>query len=269
MDWATIEKSKGVYDFSGLDAALDVVGAKGMVLMLQFMERTFKTGCAGNFVPSYVPRERSAWKASVCHAKIWETATADDMIRVLKAIALRYKNDSRFLGISLEETAMKPRSFVSRPDLRLVQYDQLKRVARAVKSVAPPLLMHQHLNWPYNGTISHFYRIADNHVALAGGGGSVGWPDTVVANQYSWEWYNIGRDYRSRLVVMPHAQATFLGTSLAEHDKIYKMLNDDIKAHMIVWSTWHSVMGGDYFTKVVIPTVNKYNGTVSNRTCPF
>jgi hypothetical protein len=268
MDWATIEKSKGVYDFSGLDAALDVVGAKGMVLMLQFMERTFKTGCAGNFVPSYVPRERSAWKASVCHAKIWETATADDLSRVLKAIALRYKNDSRFLGISLDETSMRPASFVSRPDLQLVEYDQLKRVARSVKSVAPQLLMHQHLNWPYMNNISHFNRFADSYVAL-GGGGSIGWPDTTLANQYKWGWYQVARDYRQKLVIMPHVQTNQIGTTLAEHDKIYTMLNDDIKAHMIVWDNWHREMGVSYFTQVVIPTVNKYNGKVSNTTCPF
>jgi hypothetical protein len=269
MNWGTIEKSKGVYDFSQLDAALAAVGAKGMVLMLQFMDRTFQTGCNSNFLPSYVARERKATSASTCYAKIWETATADDMTRVLKAIAVKYKNDSRFLGISLEETAMRPTSFVSRADLLLVVYDQVKRVARAVKSVAPQLLVHQHLNWPYQANITHFNKIADNHVALAGAGGSVGWPDTLVANQYNWNWYNIGRSYRGKLVVMPHVQPTFIGTSLAEHDKIYRMLNDDIKAHMIVWNHWHSAMGGDYFTKVVIPTVNKYNGTVSNRTCPF
>ena len=268
MNWGTIEKSKGVYDFSQLDAALAAVGAKGMVLMLQFEDRTFHTGCASNFVPSYVPKEKSATKATACYAKIWETATADDMIRVVKAIALKYKNDSRFLGISLEETSMRPTSFVSRPDLVLVVYDQLKRVARAVKSVAPQLLMHQHLNWPYQQNISHFYRFADSQVAL-GGGGTVGWPDTLVANQYKWSWYQIARDYRYKLAIMPHVQATFVGTGLAEHDQIYRMLNDDIKAHMIVWGSWHSAMGGSYFTKVVIPTVNKYNGTVSNRTCPF
>jgi hypothetical protein len=219
-------------------------------------------------VTSYVPREKSAVLANGCHANIWETATVDDMIRVLKAIALRYKNDSRFLGISLPETSMRPSSFVSRPDLQLVEYDQLKRAARAVKLVAPQLLMHQHLNWPYQSNITHFNRIADNHVAL-GGGGSIGWPDTVVANQYKWGWYQVGRDYKQKLVVMPHVQASQIGTTLAEHDKIYKMLNDDIKAHMIVWDNWHSAMGSSYLTQVVIPTVNKYNGKVSNTTCPF
>jgi hypothetical protein len=268
MNWSTIEKTEGVYDFRPLDDALAAVGAKGASLMLQFQERTFHGGCGSGFVPTYVAKEKSATNANGCYSKIWETATADDMIRVLKAIALRYKNDSRFLGISLPETSMRPTSFVSRPDLQLAEYDQLKRIARAVKSVAPELLMHQHLNWPYQSNITHFNRIADNHVAL-GGGGSIGWPDTIVANQYNWNWYNVGRNYRSKLAVAPHVQTTFLGTSLAEHDKIYKMLNDDIKAHMIIWDSWHETMGGRYFTQVVIPTVNKYNGAVSNRTCPF
>ena len=60
------------------------------------------------------------------------------MTRVLQQVALRYKNNPNFLG-SLGRDPIKPTSFVTNPNLALAQYDQLKRVARAVKSVAPAL----------------------------------------------------------------------------------------------------------------------------------
>jgi hypothetical protein len=172
------------------------------------------------------------------------------------------------MGISISETSILPVSFDANRDLVLKLYDQLKRMARELKSVAPAMIIHQKLNWPRQGNLTHFNQIADTHVGL-GGGGSVGWPDTSVPNQYNWNWYNIGRNYRGKLAVMPQVQTAGIGTSLGEHDKIYRMLNDDIRAQMMVWGTWHKAMSDSYFSKVIIPTVNKYNGAVSNRACPF
>jgi hypothetical protein len=269
MNWGTIEKSKGVYDFGPLDAALAQARAKGKYFMLEFRDRTFHWGCNSNFVPSYVPREKSATLPNTCYAKIWETATSSDRIRVLKAVATRYKNDRAFMGIALPESSINPTSFVINPDqVALAHYEQLKRTARELNAVAPSQIIHQKLNWPRGGNINHFTQIADTHVGL-GGGGSVGWPDTSVPNQYNWNWYNIGRNYRYRIAIMPQVQTSGISSSLAEHDRIYRMLNDDIRAHMIVWGTWHKDMSDSYFSKVIIPTVNKYNGAVSNRSCPF
>jgi hypothetical protein len=268
MNWGSIEKSKGVFDFGPLDAALAQARAKGKRLMLQFKDRTYSSGCNSSFVPSYVARDRGANSANECYAKTWESATATEMIRVLKQIATRYKNDQTFMGISLDETSILPTSFAANRDLALALYEQLKRISREVGAVAPSLIFHQNMNWPRSGNLTHFNQIADTLVGLSGGS-SVGWPDTSVPNQYNWNWYNIGRNYRSKLAVMPHVQTSGIGTSLTEHDKIYRMLNDDIKAHMMVWGTWHRDMSDSYFSKVIIPTVNKYNGAVSNRTCPF
>jgi hypothetical protein len=268
INWGSIEKSKGVFDFGPLDAALAQARAKGKLLMVEMKDRTYSSGCSSSFVPSYVARDRGADSASACFAKTWESATATEMIRVLKQIATRYKNDPAFMGIAIPETSILPASFAANRDLVLNLYEQVKRMAREVKSVAPAMIIHQKLNWPRQGNLTHFTQIADTHVGL-GGGGSVGWPDTSVPNQYNWNWYNIGRNYRSKLAVMPQVQTAHISTSLAEHDKIYRMLNDDIRAQMIVWSSWHKAMSDSYFSKVIIPTVNKYNGAVSNRTCPF
>ena len=268
MTWGMLEKSRGVYDFTRLDAAVAQAKAKGKYLILKFEERTFWTGCNSTFLPSYVLREKHATSSSTCYAKIWETATANDMIRVLQQVAKRYQYNTTFLGISLDETSILPVSFNANRDLAYTLYEQLKRTAKAVHSVAPALLFDQQLNWPRSGLISSFNRIADNAVAM-GGGGAIGWPDTSVANQYVWNWYQVGRNYRYKLVVMPHVQTYYVGTTLAEHDKIYNMLNNDIQAHMMVWAIWHKNLGDAYFTNVVIPTVNKYGGAVKNKVCPF
>jgi hypothetical protein len=270
MPWGMLEKSKGVYDFSRLDAALAQVRAKNKYLVLRFMDRTFWTGCSSTFVPSYVPKEKSAnaSEPNTCYSKIWETTTADNMIRVLQQVVSRYKNEPAFLGITMEETSMLPTSFAANRDMAYTLYEQLKRTARSVHAVAPALIFNQGLNWPRSGIITPFYKIADNLVAM-GGGGAVGWPDTSLANQYVWNWYDVGRDYRSKLLVMADVQTSFIGTSLTEHDNIYKMLNNDIQSHMMVWAIWHRNLGDAYFTSVVIPTVNKYNGAVKNTVCPF
>jgi hypothetical protein len=257
-----------VFDFGPLDAALAQAQAKGKYFMLEFKDRTYTSGCNSSFVPSYVARDRDSRYASACYAKIWETATANEMIRVLKQIAVRYKNNPNFIGISLSETSIRPMAIAANRDVILSLYEQLKRVAREVKSVAPAMIISQKLNYPKDNNLTHFSRIADTHVGL-GGGGSAGWPDTLVGYQYTSNWYDIGRNYRSKLAVMPQVQTASISTSLAEHDRIYKMLNDDIKAHVITWGTWHRDMSDSYFSKVIIPTVNKYNGAVSNRTCPF
>ena len=194
----------------------------------------------------------------------------DHMIRVLQQIALRYKDNPNFLGIDLEETSIAAKTVQWNKKLYYTYYDELKRIHTAVHSVAPNLIIHQELNWPVYGDIDEFYAIADN-LAKMGGGGAIGWPDTVPSHQYDpkWGWYQIGRDHNRKMLILPYAQAANIDSSVATAEKIYNMLNNDIQSHMIVWAHWHKDLGDRYFTDVVIPTVNKYKGVLKNNTCPF
>ena len=149
-----------------------------MYLFLKFEDRTFWTGCNSNFVPSYVAKDGSATDTKYCIAKVWEKTTVDHMIRVLQQIALRYKDNPNFLGIDLEETSIAAKTVQWNKKLYYTYYDELKRIHTAVHSVAPNLIIHQELNWPVYGDIDEFYAIADN-LAKMGGGGAIGWPDTV------------------------------------------------------------------------------------------
>ena len=185
VTWGSIEKSPGVYDFSRIDAALAQVKAKKKYLQMFFRDRTFHTGCNSNFVPSYVNKEGSYASSSACYAKIWEKTTMDHMIRVLKQVALRYKDDPNILGITLAETSVGALSMKGHPEVRRALDAQLKRVYPAVHSVAPSLIVHQMMNW---GTDDSIYALT-NDLAGIGGGGAMGWPDTVPSKVNEWHWY--------------------------------------------------------------------------------
>lgn len=271
IDWAMLEPSKGVYDFSRTDAALAKVKATGKYLVLKVMDRTFWTGCNSTFLPAYVAKE-SDGGSSYCVAKIWEPATMDDMIRVLQQVQMRYKTDPHFLGLSLEETSMAPLSFKANWNLGYEQYKQLKRMHNAVHSVAPQLIINQYLNHPVFTNIQEFYAIGDNLIALGEGGG-IGWPDTTPAQQYDMakagSWYQVARDRRTKLLIMAGTEGGGNpDSSYATTEKVYNMLVDDIKAHAIVWDTW-APGPGDYFTTVVVPLLNKYAGQVGSTVCPW
>jgi hypothetical protein len=266
VDWGMLEKSQGVYDFSRIDAALAKVRAKGLYLVLKFQDRTFWTGCSSDFVPSHVAKEGDGG-SRYCVAKIWEANTMDQMIRVLQQLAARYQGDPTFLGISLEETAMAPTSFKANWKLGYEQYAQLKRMHQAVHAVAPGLVIVQYLNHPVFQNTKALYDIADNLIEMGGGGG-IGWPDTTPSQQLSNDWYQIARDRNRKLLIMAGVETGSIGSSLAETEKAYDMLVNDIGAHAIIWDTWHPELS-TYLADRVIPIVNKHNGAVKNKTCPF
>jgi hypothetical protein len=266
MNWGMIEKSPGVYDFSRLDAALAQVKAKNMHLQLLFKDRTFHSGCQSNFLPSYVNRDGSYQSSRICYARMWEKTTMDHMIRVLQQIALRYKADPNFLGISLPETSIAALSLKGNPKLRLAYFAEMKRLYPAVHSVAPNLIVQQLMNAP--AQMEQQYDIT-NKLAGMGGGGAIGWPDSVPAEANEWGWYKIGREYNRKVAVIPYVQVPFISSSIQATEQIYTFLVDDIKAHMIVWRDWHPDMGSAYLTNVVIPTINKHGGAVKNTLCPW
>jgi hypothetical protein len=271
INWGMIETAKGAYNFSRIDAALAKAKAKGKYLFVKLMDRTYSTGCNSAFLPSYVARE-SDGGSRFCAAKIWESATMDNEIRVLQQLQMRYKNDPSFLGITTEETSISPLSFKANISLTLSEYDQLKRMHTAVHSVAPNLIINQYLNWPLWSN-SYFYAIGDNLIAMGGGGG-IGWPDTTPSQEYDMtkggSWYQVARDRRTKMLIMAGTEGGGNPDySYATTEKVYNMLVNDINAHAIIWDIWASPYGNGYFTDIVIPLLNKYGGKVRNTACPW
>jgi len=273
-NWAMIEPSPGVYDWSRMDKALELVKRKGMHMRVRVQDRTFWTGCGSAFVPPGVENEASFRTPKTCFAKIWEQDTMNRYISMLTALVDRYKSDPAFIGIAVEETALDAPSFKSNPSqYRTGLYPQLERLANAIHAAAPNILFTQYLNWP-SPDKSALDPVVNN-LASFGSGAAISWPDSILANQHTWSWYQYARDYYTKLVIAPDieavsaSKATELSESLEDHEALYQMLVGDLHANIIVWDTWSSEFGNNYFAQVVIPTVNKHNGEVLNNTCPF
>ena len=270
-NWGRIETSPSVYDWSNLDAALAYVKSKGKYFRVKFEDRTFLSGCSSSFIPPYIARDANYKPSSnACYAKIWEQATMDSEIALLTTLAKRYSGDPYFSGIIVEETALDSISLRANPVLYLSLYAQLERLATAVHNAAPNIIFTQYVNWPYNG--NNLAPVVANLAALGGG---IGWPDSMIADEYTWSWYQFARDNYKTLMIAPSVESgdfdadTTVSALLADNEATYQMLVGDLHANIIVWDNWNALLSGNYFTQVVIPTVNNHNGAVQNTTCPF
>ncbi|MCB0366962.1 MAG: hypothetical protein H6624_02625 [Bdellovibrionaceae bacterium] len=261
--WGDVESSPGKYNFAELDEVLKRVKARGKKVILKFQDRTFWTGCNSKFVPSYVDilGPRPGGNQKFCTARVWEKETVDHKIRVLKAIVGRYHKDPDFIGILLEETALAvDKSYPTYSDK--VYIDSLIRVVQELHSAYPAVILNQGINWM---TKADHLRLAEA-LDKMGGGGGLNWPDSVPGNRSKWHWYDTGKSYNNKLMLMPNAQTPFIKPE--ETGAIYDMLVNDIGAHAIVWNSNHQSQKR-YFVDNVIPEVNKRKGYIKNTTCPY
>jgi Ricin-type beta-trefoil lectin domain-like len=287
IKWGSLEGARGAYYFSKLDAALNKVKAQGKYLLVDVTERSFHYDCGvpGVF-PSYVATEAGPpGIGTKCTAKIWEPAVMDGFIALHQAIANRYKNDLHFLGFRPGEAQVSAPTFRNgnRQEFDTLMKPQLLRYYREVHGSAPTMFIGNALNWLTRAQGNEF---ADALERL-GSGGMINWPDTVAsentignyqatdgyavlngANNNEFGWYNLARQRRNRMVIMPDVQTPMVKGTLEAHDEIYRFLRDDIGAHMVIWSDYHSDQFSDYLSQMVIPTVNKYSGRL-NSTCPY
>ena len=113
--WYELEKSKGVYDFSKIDALLKKMKAQAVPkrLIVRVMERRFGTSTKTGIVPSYLLSD-SIYKGGVAYqqpnnsvvARLWEPAVMDRLIALYRALGTRYNSDPYVEGFATEETAI-------------------------------------------------------------------------------------------------------------------------------------------------------------------
>jgi hypothetical protein len=280
-NWATIEKSRGVYDFSRIDLALSKVKAKGKFLILNINERSFRkayANCPSGLLPSYVASFANGADSYhvKCTARIWEQATMDDFIRIHLAVANKYGNEPAFLGFQLGEVAMH-----GVDTAKLIT--QWKRLYLAVGAGAPTMMIGNAMGWVPKKDQDGLAQT----LASLGSGGMLSWPDTLVpqsfgdsyivenrdswlesANGSTWGWYSTAREFNKKLIIAPHTETPLLPATRAAHDYAYEYLRDNIGAHIIMWADYHPHQDPGYLANIVLPTINKYNG-VLNSACPF
>ena len=298
IDWAMVEPSRGVYDFSRLDAALKKMEDNGKALRIKIMDRTFHVGCnpTQRVWPSYATGVPSTFDARTCYADVWNPATVDGLIALHIAIGRRYAARPAFAGFTTEEMAIGPTDLENRTR---GEYAQRVRLAQALFAAVPDALLISEFNWPlYNDRTTFPGMVEQTLVKDATGkvlnGMGVAWPDSWLnpssypASELSrilprfqctqsatengkvpCNWYDVGRSYRHKVIVAPGIEGGgVLNGTRAEAEGHYRMMDDDIGAHMITWDTWDQY-GNGYIRNAVIPVVNAHAGKLKNSTCPF
>ena len=300
VDWAMLEPSRGVYDFTRLDAVFSKVKSAGKFLRVKIMDRSFWFACnpAVPFVPSYVTQVPAAPGSTGCFADVWNASTMDGLIALHVAVAKHYEGDTSFVGFNTEETAIDVTELRTNPS-RVVSgvYAQRLRFAKAVLSAAPDLIFISEMNWPMNNDLSHFSGMVDQSLVTDArgthNGMGVSWPDSwlntaaytatdlplvlpqiqctqslATSGTTPCSWYDLARRYNTKVVIAPNIQGGALLGTLAEADAHYAMLDTDLGAQMITWETW-TAPNANYLRAIAIPTIRKHGGRLRNTVCPF
>lgn len=107
FNWRSLEVGDGVYDWRMLDRNMAVARKYGLTFIVQVADRSFD---GTNILPKYFPSSYVLWTSNGGHlggvvAKRWDPYVYNRLIRLNKAIANRYANDTAFGGIATTETA--------------------------------------------------------------------------------------------------------------------------------------------------------------------
>lgn len=106
VDWRTVEVGDGRFDWRLMDDNVAVARRYGLKMIFKIADRSFD---GTNIMPAYFPSKyvlpTTGGGKSGFTAKRWDPWVYNRTIRLYKAIARRYANDSGFGGIATTETA--------------------------------------------------------------------------------------------------------------------------------------------------------------------
>lgn len=215
--WSELEKSKGSYDFSRIDAYLNKLKSlptpKRLVVFV--MDRRFSNSKTG-IVPSYLLTD-PAYNGGVTRtndngyvARLWETPVMDRLIALYRAMGARYDADTYLEGFSTGETVLSlaksswPAGYSK--DGLLKQY--LRLVSAAKESMPRTNLF---LGANYIGTDTQMGTLLQAAFdAQAGAGGPGVMPNKLTQGQRVWIGQT-GADYRGGIAIGAAVEALALG----------------------------------------------------------
>ncbi len=239
--WYAIEKSKGVYDFSDIDAYLARLKAQPTrkQLVVRIIDRKFNTDSPAGIVPNYLHSSTYAWGLAESKtgyvAKLWKPAVMDRLIALHRAIATRYDGDSHFEGLTSEETTLglaKPYWDYSNEAL-VIQY---RRLINAVRNAAPHSNFFLYTNWIGSAAL-----MDDLMQGLMGSRGAAGGPDAIPARktlaQQVWTG-DYGGDYRWELALASSVEVEDLKGNTPQ--EINDWAYNELHVQYIFWlrNTW-------------------------------
>lgn len=293
--WRSLEKARGVYDFSPIDEVKDLVEARGKKLSIKLMERCF-AGCdpklagpdyimaAGGIVGLYKNQNGSNGKPPVRKGgivRIWEKQFADRFIALYNALGKRYDLDDTIVGITIGagESALA----VLRDSVRLEykiddissgynegkHLEQLRRITTAAKQVFKHTIAYTGVNFLPGGEKSVTKLLNE---AEAIGGGGVVHPDTIppAPNRRKFYHYDVEKGFINDIAIFPQFQTALVPLDLTEAE-MYEFARDQLQANAIGWNESFFARTKEtrpnYITDYVLPEVNKNNGRLNNK-CP-
>ena len=246
--WHTLEKSKGVYDFSSIDAYLKKLKSLKVPkqLVVRIEDRKFGTTSTNGIVPDYL-RNESIYKRGLTvtstgyAARLWEQPVMDRLIALYKAIGARYDSDPYFEGIASEETTLslvKDRWPAGYSHSALET--QYSRLVSSVRTAMPQTNLFLYTNWM--GADSLMAGLIQSLVeprAAAGGSNVIPYKPTQGQRVWSGQ---LGAEYRGLLALSSSVETGELGGNLGNFTP--KQINDyaynTLKVNHLFWvrNTW-------------------------------
>ena len=225
VNWYGLERAKGDYNFSRIDAYLAKLRSLGTNkrLVVFIMDRRFGGTSRVGIVPDYLLND-PIYKGGVVQqsepgfvARLWETPVMDRYIALYRALGNRYDDEPLLEGFRTAETVLTLRYKSTwpagySPETLLQQYI---RFAQTARDTMPRTTVFLGTN--YVGTDSQMGRLIqalrDNQMG-AGGPGVL--PNKLTEGQRVWTGVT-GADYRGGLPIGTAVEANSLGGSKGDY----------------------------------------------------
>jgi hypothetical protein len=219
--WHQLEPTKGVYDFSLIDAYLNRLKAQPTAkrLVVRIMERRFNTSSQLRIVPDYL-RYDPLYKGGLVQtstgyaARLWEPLVMNRLIALYQAIGKRYDTEARFEGVASEETTLSLASFPAGYSHAALK-DQYCRLANAVRAAMPSTNFFLYTNWIGSADLMSSL-IQDLTVPAVAASGPDVIPDAMTLGQKVWTGV-YGADYRGTLALASSVETGELGGNLGDY----------------------------------------------------
>jgi hypothetical protein len=220
--WYEIERSKGVYDFSRIDAILGKLKSLPVrkQLVVRVMDRRFGTTSKTAIVPNYLLNE-PIYKGGVAFqdvnmagyvARLWEAPVMDRLIALYRALGMRYDPNPYVEGFATEETTLSisvnksttPAGYSAASLLK-----QYLRFAAAARQTMPHSNIFMGTNF-IGGEANMGTLIQALHDSDLAAGGPSTIPNRLLESQKVWTGVT-GADYRGAIAIGPGVETAVFG----------------------------------------------------------
>ena len=182
-NWAELEKSFGVYDFTSIEKRLAELTArnKRLIILLELKSWGIDTDLVPNYVTSNPIYEQGIFAFSRdgsatitgSNIKLWNPKVRDRLAALISALGKRFNSHEYFEGIGLTETSLgypiKPLTSTQKDDY----YDNLLVINKKMRASFPNTMTFQFTNHPR----SLLTTLVDD---LKGMGSALGCPDVFI-----------------------------------------------------------------------------------------